>query len=112
LGDDVLVPDIAGWKKERRPKLPETVFFDVSPDWICEVLSQNTVRKDRIFKIPLCAKYGVQHIWLLDPLVKTLEVYQLETQYWKLNETFSENDNVSISPFQEISIDLSFLWGE
>ena len=75
LADDVLVPDIAGWKKERMPKLPETAFFDVSPDWVCEV-------------------------------------YQLETQYWKLIGTFSENDHVSISPFQEISIDLSFLWGE
>jgi len=75
LGDDVLVPNIAGWKKERLPKLPETAFFDVSPDWICEV-------------------------------------YQLETQYWKLIGTFSGNDNVSILPFQEISIDLSFLWGE
>jgi Uma2 family endonuclease len=112
LGDDVLVPDIAGWKKERMPKLPETAFFDVSPEWICEVLSQNTVRKDRIFKMPLYAKYGVQHIWLLDPLAKTLEVYQLETQYWKLIGTFSGNDNVSILPFQEINIELSFLWGE
>ena len=112
LGDDVLVPDIAGWKKERMPKFPETAFFNVSPEWVCEVLSQNTVRKDRIFKMPLYAKYGVQHIWLLDPLAKTLEVYQLETQYWKLIGTFSGNDNVSILPFQEISIDLSFLWGE
>jgi Uma2 family endonuclease len=62
--------------------------------------------------MPLYAKTGVQYIWLLDPLAKTLEVYQLEKQYWKLIGTFSGNDKVSILPFQEISIDLSFLWEE
>ncbi len=109
---DVLVPDIAGWQKERMPKLPATAFFEATPDCVCEVLSPGTVRKDRIIKMPIYAKYSVQYIWLIDPLAKTLEAFQLEAQYWKLIGTFSENDPVSIAPFHEISFDLSVLWGE
>ena len=75
FNDNILVPDIAGWKKTRMPKLPETAFFSLAPDWVCEVLSQHTARKDRIKKMPLCAKYGVAFIWLIDPIVKTLEMY-------------------------------------
>ncbi len=75
LSDDILVPDVAGWRKERMPRLPETAFFSLSPDWVCEVLSPNTARKDRIKKMPLYAKYGVSYIWLIDPILKTLETH-------------------------------------
>jgi Uma2 family endonuclease len=110
LGSDVFVPDIAGWKKERMPLLPKTAYFDLSPDWICEVISQSTARKDRVLKMPLYAKNKVQYIWLIEPTTQILEAYQLEGQYWKLIGTFAEGDKVSIAPFSEISIDLSFLW--
>lgn len=110
LNDDILVPDIAGWKKERMPRLPETPFFGLAPDWICEVLSQSTAGKDRIKKMPLYAKYRVADIWLLDPVVRTLETYQLDDRHWKLIGTFSEDDQVSAEPFQEVTIHLSSLW--
>ncbi len=110
LGEDILVPDIAGWKKERMPRLPETAFFSLSPNWACEVLSHNTARKDRIEKMPLYAKYGVPYIWLVDPILKTLETYRLGDRYWELTGTFSESDHVSVEPFMDISIDLSMLW--
>ena len=110
LGSDIFVPDIAGWKKERMPLLPETAYFDLSPDWICEVISQSTARKDRVLKMPLYAKNKVQYIWLIEPITKILEVYQLEGPYWTLIGTFADSDKVTIAPFTEISIDLSFLW--
>jgi Uma2 family endonuclease len=110
LNDDILVPDMAGWKKERMPRLPETAFFSLPPDWVCEVLSQQTARKDRIKKMPLYATYGVPYIWLIDPVLKTLETYRLGERHWELTGTFAENDHVSAQPFQETSIDLSFLW--
>jgi Uma2 family endonuclease len=110
LGSDIFVPDIAGWTKERMPQLPETAYFDLSPDWICEVISQSTARKDRVLKMPLYAKNKVQYIWLIEPITKILEVYQLDGQYWRLIGTFADSDKVTIAPFTEISIDLSFLW--
>lgn len=110
LEDHIIVPDLAGWKKEGMTKLPETAYFAIVPDWVCEVLSQHTARKDRILKMPLYAKFGVSFIWLIDPVIQTLETYQLEDGYWKLIGTFSKNDRVSVMPFKEISVDLSTLW--
>ncbi len=112
LGQDILVPDLAGWQKARMPRLPETAFFSLPPDWVCEVMSRQTARKDRITKMPLYAGYGVQYIWLVDPLIKTLEAYRLENQYWKLIGTFAESDRASVEPFGETAIDLSLLWEE
>ncbi|HTN89597.1 MAG TPA: Uma2 family endonuclease, partial [Sorangium sp.] len=43
---DAVVPDIAGWRRERMPELPETAYFPLAPDWICEVLSPSTERVD------------------------------------------------------------------
>lgn len=110
LDDDIVVPDMAGWRKEKMPRLPDTAYFKLAPDWICEVLSPGTVRKDRVLKMPLYAKYQVRWIWLIDPIAKTLEAYQLENRYWTLIGAFAENDIVSIVPFKDISVDLSFLW--
>ena len=112
LGEQVVVPDISGWKKDRMPQLPETHYFDLAPDWVCEILSPSTAKKDRIVKMPVYAKYGVKHIWLIDPILKTLETYRLENRFWKLIGSFSDQDRVSIEPFVEITIDLSVLWSE
>ena len=112
LDKQVVVPDIAGWKKDCLPQLPETAFFELAPDWVCEVLSPSTARKDRILKLPLYAEHGVGHAWLIDPVLKTLEAYQLEDRFWKLIGAFSEKDVVSIAPFDEIAIELKLLWVE
>ena len=112
LDRQVMVPDIAGWKKDRLPQLPETAWFALAPDWACEVLSPSTARKDRIVKMPVYAEHGVCHVWLIDPALKTLEAYQLEDRFWKLIGAFSENDVVSIAPFEEIAIELELLWAE
>jgi hypothetical protein len=39
LGPDVLVPDLAGWRRERMPAVPNLPWLDLAPDWACEVLS-------------------------------------------------------------------------
>ena len=110
LGDEVLVPDLAGWKKERMPQMPETAYFEIPPDWVCEVLSQSTTRKDRILKMPIYAKFLVSYAWLIDPVVKTLEAFQLEDGFWKLIGVFAESDRVSVAPFDKIEIELIELW--
>ena len=42
LADDILVPDIAGWRRERMPDFPDTAFFTLAPDWVCEGRSPGT----------------------------------------------------------------------
>lgn len=77
LGKHVVVPDIAGWRRERLPTLPETAWLGVAPDWVCEVLSPATAQTDRSIKLPLYAGQGVGHCWLVDPLLRTLEACSL-----------------------------------
>src|SRR5689334_25190870 len=78
FGDDVLVPDLAGWRRERMPRVPRTPAFTLAPDWLCEVLSPSTARLDRAAKLPVYAREGVKHVWLVDPEARMLEVFRLE----------------------------------
>ncbi|MFN3595529.1 MAG: Uma2 family endonuclease, partial [Thiobacillaceae bacterium] len=73
IGGDILVPDLAGWRRERLPKFPETAYFELAPDWLAEILSPATARVDRTEKLPLYARWGVKHVWLVDPDLRTLE---------------------------------------
>ena len=109
---DILVPDIAGWRVERMPNLPETAWFDLSPDWICEVLSPSTGRLDRTKKLPIYARESVPFAWLVDPLQKTVEVMKLSGDVWQILHVFGGEDQMSTSPFEELTIDLRTVWGD
>src|SRR5262249_35501952 len=82
LGGDVLVPDWAGWRRERMPAFPNAPYFTQPPDCVCEVVSASTGRVDRSRKMRAYAREGIAHLWLLDPLARTLEVYGLEGGRW------------------------------
>lgn len=111
LGADIVVPDIAGWRRERMPQLPDTAWFELSPDWVCEVLSPATARTDRAVKMPLYAREGVAHLWLVDPDPRTLEVYQLQNDtHWLLLTTLKADDPVQQPPFDAVSFSLASLW--
>jgi Uma2 family endonuclease len=110
LDENTVVPDLAGWKKERFPATEETNWISVAPDWVCEILSPSTFRTDKVKKMPLYARYGVGHIWLIDPVAMTLDVFKLEANRWFLLGSYTENDKACIEPFQEIEIDLASLW--
>jgi Uma2 family endonuclease len=110
LGENTMVPDLAGWKEERYPDEEPHNWISVSPDWVCEVLSPSTISKDRVKKMRKYALYQVQYAWLIDPLAMTLEVFKLESGRWSLLEAFSENGKVRVEPFSEVEINLSDLW--
>lgn len=114
LGSDILVPDLAGWRRERLPALPETAWFELPPDWVCEVLSPATARVDRAIKMPLYARHGVLHLWLIDPDLKTLEVYTLDHSqgqpHWLLLATLEREALVRQPPFSAIEFSLARLW--
>jgi Uma2 family endonuclease len=112
LGEHLLVPDLAGWKRERLKQPPDTNFIATTPDWICEVLSPATFRTDRIKKMPLYAQFAVPFLWLLDPLARTLEVFRLESGRWSLVSTHADDDRVRAEPFQDLEIPLARFWWE
>lgn len=107
---EVAVPDIAGWRKERMPRIPEDHRFEIVPDWICEILSPSNAKLDRTEKMPLYAKYGVGYVWLVDPLSKTLEAFELIDNRWSMIGVFKDEERVQIKPFDKIKIELSDLW--
>lgn len=110
LGNDVVVPDLAGWRRERLPCLPSGAWMDVAPDWVCETLSPSTARIDRTRKLAIYAREGVRHVWLVDPLVRTLEVLSLEEGRWVIVETHAGDDVVRTAPFAAVEIELARLW--
>jgi Uma2 family endonuclease len=110
LGADLLVPDMAGWRRERLQGTPRENWTSVAPDWVCEILSPRTARVDRVRKMPIYARHAVGHIWLIDPTLKTLEVFRLESGRWSLLASFADTDRVRAEPFHEVEIDLASLW--
>jgi Uma2 family endonuclease len=112
LGADILVPDLAGWRRERLPKLSDIPWFEQAPDWVCEVLSPGTARQDRALKMPIYATNGVNHIWLVDPDLRTLEAYENMEGHWLLLHTFESDNAISIAPFDAITFNLSALWAD
>jgi Uma2 family endonuclease len=107
---EVLVPDLAGWRRERMPQIPEDQRFTVIPDWVCEILSKPTASKDREIKMPAYAEYGVAYLWLIDPLLRTLEAYVREGRYWREIRRFASDDRVAVAPFDAVTIELADLW--
>jgi Uma2 family endonuclease len=109
-GGDVLVPDIAGWRRERMPDISNSACMETPPDWVCEILSDATERYDRNAKRDIYAGAGVPYLWLLDPKSKLLEVFQLTAGHWLLAATFVGQDEIRAVPFEEIAFPLSELW--
>jgi Uma2 family endonuclease len=110
FGADIVVPDLAGWKKERFTVSPSEHRISVSPDWVCEVLSPGTARIDRTKKMRIFAEHKVPYLWIVDPAEMTLEVYRLESGNWMVLGVYAESDKVRAEPFEEVEIDLSNLW--
>jgi Uma2 family endonuclease len=113
----VLVPDLAAWRRSRMPELPDAPFFELAPDWVCEVLSHSsTAATDRVEKMPIYAQADVSHVWLIDPIAKTLEAFGLDRDgerrkaLWRVLGTWRDGASVSAPPFDSLPLDLSALW--
>jgi Uma2 family endonuclease len=110
LGRDVLVPDLAGWRRERMPEIPEGVGIELPPDWVCEVLSPSTTAHDRARKMPIYLRAGVTHLWLIDPVAQTVEIFRSQSGSWSLRTTLEGETKARIEPFDAIELNLSVLW--
>jgi Uma2 family endonuclease len=112
FGEDVLVPDIAGWRHSRMPNAPSGAFTTLAPDWLCETLSPSTAKLDRTKKLGVYARERVPHVWLVDARRKTLEVLTLRGSSLVTQATYREHERVRVEPFDAIEIELAALWGE
>jgi len=112
LGPDVMVPDLAGWRRERMPRIPDVAYFEQAPDWLCEVVSPRTGILDRRRKMPIYAREGVSHLWIVDPILRTLEVYRLEAGRWVVASTHGGDDLVRAEPFAAVELEIVRWWLE
>jgi Uma2 family endonuclease len=110
LREDVLVPDIAGWRRERMPAVPKASAFELAPDWACEVLSPSTASFDRTEKLPVYAREKVTHVWLVDPLLQILEVLRLDGTGYRIAGAWCGNTVVRCEPFESLALNLADLW--
>jgi Uma2 family endonuclease len=112
LGSDILVPDLAGWRRDRLDRIGDEAFIEVAPDWVCEVLSPSTEKRDRAAKLPIYAREQVAHAWLINPAQRTLEVLRLTTERWLTLAVQHDDQRVRAEPFDAIELDLSVLWAD
>ena len=112
FGADVLVPDLAGWRRARLPKIPNVAALTLAPDWVCEVLSPTTMRLDRTRKMQVYAREGVAHLWFLDPLAHLLETYRLDGEHWVVAATFEGDDAIRAEPFDALQLTMRRWWLE
>lgn len=112
LQEDIIVPDLAGWRRERLPQLPDARFFELAPDWVCEVLSPSTMKIDRTDKLTVYAREGVEHLWFVDPLARLLEVLRLHGPRYEILATHRDDECVRAEPFDAVTLDLGALWAD
>ena len=112
LSNQLLVPYMAGWKKNKMKHLPDENYISKAPDWVCEFISPQSSYYDRFVKIKLYAQLKIPFYWIVDPQAKTLEVFALEGERWILNSSFGKDDKVSAEPFDAIEFDLGDLWAD
>jgi Uma2 family endonuclease len=110
LGEHILVPDLAGWRRERMPVVPDAAYFELTPDWACEVLSPSTRALDRGAKLGVYAEFRVPHMWLVEPLDRLVEVLRLDGSTYRIVQTATGNDPARLEPFEAIEFPLAALW--
>jgi Uma2 family endonuclease len=110
LGSDIIVPDIAGWRQSTMPELPETAWFEITPDWVCEIISPSTHKHDRSTKRDVYARERIGHYWIVDPVERLIEVFQLVDEHWTLLLTARDDMKASLAPFEAMPFELGRLW--
>ena len=110
MGPHVVVPDLAAWRNQRLPHHPATPYIVTPPDWVCELHSLSSDHMDRGPKRRIYATYSVPHMWLIDPVGRRLESYELREGQWLLHETYDGDVAVDAPPFAAVPFQLSALW--
>ena len=90
-----------------KSKLKGTGYYGV-PSMVIEILSPSTVRHDRLLKFNIYEKFGVKEYWIVEPDAKLVSVFVLQdNNRYGRTELYTETDNVTVSIFPDLVIDLS-----
>ena len=108
FGQDVLVPDLAGWRRKRMPKVPDVSSIKLAPDWVCEGLSPSTALLDKGRKREVYARSGVPHVWYADPRTQDIDVLRLKGKTYTIVMTATRG-RVVIEPFTK-TLNLDRMW--
>jgi Uma2 family endonuclease len=100
----LLVPDIAGWRRERMPAPPADQRFEIVPDWVCEILSPATASKDREIKMAVYGRHDVPYAWLVDPREQRVEAYGNRDGTLDLLATVRGSADIVAPPFDAVAI--------
>jgi Uma2 family endonuclease len=110
LGPHIVVPDLAGWRRERLPEVPNGAYLELAPDWACEVLSPSTQALDRGRKLGVYASFGVGHVWLVAPEARLIEVLRLDGETYRIVQNAVGDDAARLEPFEAIALEVGVLW--
>lgn len=101
---DIVNPDVAGWRRERVPEFPRERPIAIRPDWVCEVLSPSTARRDRLHKASLYLDHGVPWYWLVDTDNRLLEAFEASDGRWLRHGAWSDADVTRVPPFDAVEL--------
>lgn len=110
LGKNGVCPDIAGWRREHLPKLPNTRPIKVRPDWVCEILSPSNPQHDQVVKLALYHQYRIPHYWIVDTERQILTVYRWLEAGYLTALTASAEQTVHAEPFEAIAFSMEKLF--
>lgn len=111
LAGNVLVPDVGAWRRAPGFRLPEAWQDAPPPDWVCEVLDPTSEAVDRHKKLPIYARAGVNHAWIVTPETRTIEVLRRVRGNWVLVAAHVGNTPVRAEPFDAVELDPTEWWG-
>lgn len=107
---DVLTPDMLGYRRARMPNFPDDRPLTIPPDWVCEILSPSTERRDRTVKADLYHLAGVAWYWLVHPERRMLEAWAREDEGWRRLGAWTDEQRARITPFDEVELDIARLF--
>ncbi len=108
---EIYLPDVAGWRRERVPERPKGRPIRVRPDWVAEVLSPTTAKRDLGPKLLAYHRGGVPHYWIIDAEHELLTVYRWSHEGYVVHLTAGRTDRMRAAPFEDVEIEVALLFG-
>ena len=83
-----------------------------APDWVIEITSPSTHKKDFNEKFDLYESAGVREYWIAVPKSNELYVYSLKDGSYEQQEVYEQTGMAVSSAFPDVSINVEWIFGE
>jgi hypothetical protein len=111
-GDEVVRPDLAGWRRERVPERPRGSPLQSRPDWLCHVLERSSACDSAAHNMDLVQRSGIPFYWVVDVERGVLTAHRLVGRSYALVIEASRWQLVRAEPFDAIEIRMGALFGD